>query len=181
LIVSSRASPPPPLPDIGAIFDEHFDYVWTALRRLGVRESDIEDLSHEVFLKVQGRLASYDAARPIRPWLFGFAYRVAADHRRLARHRFEVFGAPVEAVDPVRPVDERIEADEERALLETALTKVDLERRAILLLHDLEEQTIPAIAKELGIPLNTAYSRLRMAREELATAITRLQRQRGAA
>jgi RNA polymerase sigma-70 factor (ECF subfamily) len=168
-------------PGLGAIFDEHFDYVWATLRRLGVRNDDLEDLSHEVFLKVQRRLDDYEPGRPMRPWLFGFAYRIASDHRRLARHRLEILGAPVEAVDPMRPADERIEADEERALVEAALAKIDLERRAILLLHDVEELPVPAIAKELGIPLNTAYSRLRMARAELATTVTRLQRRRGAA
>jgi RNA polymerase sigma-70 factor (ECF subfamily) len=174
--VSPRASPL--LPDMGAIFDDHFDYVWNSLRRLGVRDADLEDLSHEVFLKVHARLDDYDAARPIRPWLFGFAYRVAADHRRLARHRIEVLGAPVEAVDPVRPPDERIEADEERALVETALAGMDFDRRAVLVLHDVEDVTVPAIAEELGIPVNTAYSRLRLAREELAAAVMKLRRKR---
>lgn len=177
--VSPRAAPT--RPDFGAIFDEHFDYVWNTLRRLGVRESDLEDLSHEVFLKVYARLDAYDAARPIRPWLFGFAYRVAADHRRLARHRIEVLGTAIEAVDPLRPADERLEADEDRDLVDRALEAVDLDRRAILLLHDVDDLPVPAIAKELGIPVNTAYSRLRMGREQLASAVARLQRRRGAA
>jgi RNA polymerase sigma-70 factor, ECF subfamily len=174
--VSALASPV--RPDMGAIFDDHFDYVWNTLRRLGVRDVDLEDLSHEVFLKVHGRLDDYDAARPMRPWLFGFAYRVAADHRRLARHRLEVLGAPVEAVDPVRPPDERIEADEERVLVDAALAQMSFERRAVLVLHDVEELPVPAIAEELGIPLNTAYSRLRLAREELAAAVKRLRKRR---
>jgi RNA polymerase sigma-70 factor, ECF subfamily len=161
---------------MGAVFDAHFDYVWNILRRLGVRESDLEDLAHEVFLKVHGRLDDYDPTRPMRPWLSGFAYRVAADHRRLARHRIEVLGVPVEAVDPVRPPDERIEAGEERALVEVALAGMDFDRRAVLVLHDVEDVPVPAIAEELGIPLNTAYSRLRLAREELATAVKRLRR-----
>ncbi len=163
-----------PRPDMGALFDEHFDYVWNTLRRLGVRDGDLEDLSHEVFLKVHSRLADYDTTRPLRPWLFGFAYRVAADHRRLARHRHEVFGAPVEAVDPIRPADERIEAGEERALVEAALASMDFDRRAVLVLHDVEEVSVPTIAADLGIPLNTAYSRLRIAREELAAAVNKL-------
>jgi RNA polymerase sigma-70 factor (ECF subfamily) len=163
---------------MGAVFDEHFDYVWNTLRRLGVRESDLEDLAHEVFLKVHARLADYDAARPMRPWLFGFAYRVASDHRRLARHRLEVLGAPIEATDPVRPPDERIEAHEEHTLLEAALAGMDFDRRAVLLLHDVDEVPVPAIALELGIPVNTAYSRLRLAREELAIAVNRLRRRR---
>jgi RNA polymerase sigma-70 factor, ECF subfamily len=163
---------------MGAIFDDHFDYVWNTLRRLGVRDVDLEDLSHEVFLKVHSRLDDYDVARPMRPWLFGFAYRVAADHRRLARHRLEVLGAPVEAVDPVRPPDERIEADEERVLVNAALAQMTFERRAVLVLHDVEELPVPAIAEELGIPVNTAYSRLRLAREELAVAVKKLRRRR---
>jgi len=171
----------PRRPDMGVIFDEHFDYVWNVLRRLGVRDDDLEDLSHEVFLKVHARLDDYDATRPMRPWLFGFAYRVAADHRRLARHRLEVLGSPVEAVDPMRPADERIETVEDLALLDAALDKMDVERRAILVLHDVEELPVPTIAKELGIPVNTAYSRLRMAREQLTATLTRLQRRRGAA
>jgi RNA polymerase sigma-70 factor (ECF subfamily) len=162
--------------EIGAIFDAHFDYVWSTLRRLGVREFDLEDLSHEVFIKMHARLADYDAARPMRPWLFGFAYRVAADHRRLARHRVEVLGLAVEAVDPVRPPDERIEAAEERALVEAALAELDFDRRAVILLHDVEDVPVPAIAAALEIPVNTAYSRLRLAREDLAAAVTRQRR-----
>ncbi|HZU81764.1 MAG TPA: sigma-70 family RNA polymerase sigma factor [Polyangiaceae bacterium] len=171
--------PSPPEPDLRAIFDEHFDYVWITLRRLGVREADLEDLAHEVFLKVHARLADYDAARPMRPWLFGFAYRVAADHRRLARHRVEVLGAPAEALDPVMSADQRIEADQDRELVEAALEGIRMDRRAVLLLHEVDEVPVPAIARELGIPVNTAYSRLRLARGDLAAAYKRLCKARG--
>jgi RNA polymerase sigma-70 factor, ECF subfamily len=176
--VSPRA--PSPSPDIGAIFDEHLDFVWNTLQRLGVGEADREDLAHEVFLKVHSRLKDYDASRPIRPWLFGFAYRVAADHRRLARHRVEVLGAAVEGVDPVRLADEDLQADEERSLVAAALARVDFDRRAVLLLHDAEDVPVPAIAEQLGIPVNTAYSRLRIAREEFAAAVRMLRKRRRA-
>jgi RNA polymerase sigma-70 factor (ECF subfamily) len=164
----------PTRPDLRVIFEEHFDHVWNTLRRLGVHQADLEDLAHEVFLRVHARLDDFDAARPIRPWLCGFALRVAAEHRRLARHRIEVFGSPVEALDPVPPADERIHAGERRALVEAALAALDFDRRAILVLHDVDEIPVPEIARGLGIPLNTAYSRLRVAREELAAALKRL-------
>jgi RNA polymerase sigma-70 factor (ECF subfamily) len=167
-------------PDLGAIFEEHFDYLWNRLRRLGVREADLEDLVHEVFIKVHAHLTEYDPSRPIRPWLFGFAFRVAADHRRLARHRVEVLGSSAEPIDASRPADARMEADEERALVDAALEHVELDRRAVLLLHDIDEVPVPAIAQELGIPVPTAYSRLRLAREELTAAVTRLRKARQA-
>lgn len=166
-------------PELGAIFDEHFDYVWATLRRLGVREADREDLVHEVFLKIHTRLADYDRSRPLRPWLFGFAYRVAADHHRLARHRVEVLGTQAEATAHNVPADERVAALEERDLLLDALHTIELDRRAVLVMHDIDDVPVPQIAHMLDIPLNTAYSRLRLARENLATAVTRLRVARG--
>lgn len=173
------ASSRPP-PDLAAIFDENFDYVWATLRRLGVRNADREDLVHEVFLKVNGRLADYDAARPMRPWLFGFAYRVAADYHRLARHRVEVIGGPSDPSSADVPADERVAALEERELLHAALDALDLDRRAVLVMHDLDEVPMPLIAQQLGVPLDTAYSRLRLARKQLAGHVLRLRVARGA-
>jgi RNA polymerase sigma-70 factor (ECF subfamily) len=146
---------------------------------LGISDADREDVVHEVFLTVFGRLGDFDPERPIRPWLFGFAYRVAIAHLRLARHRREVLGDVVEAVDSLPAADERIVADEERALLEEALAALEPERRTVLLLHDFDEVPVPAIARELAIPVNTAYSRLRLARADLAAAIKRLRAGRG--
>src|SRR4029077_19955727 len=102
------------------------------------------------------------------------AYRVAADYRRLARHRVESHRAPgdVPGADP--SVEERIQACEERALVRLALESVDLDRRAVLILHDLDEVPVPEIAVALEIPLNTAYSRLRLARAEFSAAAERL-------
>jgi RNA polymerase sigma-70 factor (ECF subfamily) len=178
--MKSAADPERPIPDFGAIFDGHFDYVWDALGRLGIGEKDREDLVHDVFLKVHARFADYDRTRPMRPWLFGFAYRVAADHQRLARHRVEVLGVPLEvAVDDVRP-EERMQALEDRDLLISALRTIELDRRAVLVMHDLEDMAIPEVARMLDIPLNTAYSRLRLAREQLAREVTRLRSVRGA-
>ena len=169
--VSSRA--PRPLLDVGAIFEEHFDYVWNTLRRLGVRDRDLEDLVHEVFLKIHLRRGDYDETRPIRPWVFGFALRVAADYRRLARHRVEVLGSAAEPVDTGPGGEERLERRNAQALVEAGLDLLDLDRRAVLVLHDIDEVPVPAIAEALGIPVNTAYSRLRLAREDLRAALRR--------
>lgn len=165
---------------MATVFDEHFRYVWSSLRRLGVREGDLEDLAHEVFLRVHANLDEYDPARPLRPWLFGFAYRVAADHRRLARHRIELTGVVAEAVDPHPPADERFAAAEDRALMKQALDQLDVERRAVLVLHHLDGVPVAEIAAVLGVPVNTAYSRLRLAREQLAQTLKTLTKTRGA-
>jgi RNA polymerase sigma-70 factor (ECF subfamily) len=167
------------LPDLGTIFDEHFDYVWATLGRLGVRSAEREDLVQEVFLKVHRRLADYDDARPLRPWLFGFTFRVAADHHRRPHHRLEGLDTQDEPVAEGVPADERIAARQEREIVLRALDTIKLDRRAVLLLHDIDDVPVPDIAKLLDIPLNTAYSRLRVARAQLAAAVTRLRIARG--
>src|SRR6185437_13908682 len=68
------------------LFEAELDYVFATLRRLGVAPRDLEDVTHEVFLRVHARWDEYDPARPVRPWIFAFAFRLASDYRRLARH-----------------------------------------------------------------------------------------------
>jgi RNA polymerase sigma-70 factor (ECF subfamily) len=169
------------------LFDAEFDFLFATLRRLGVSPRDLEDVTHEVFLRVHQHWHEYQPSRPVRPWLFVFAYRQASDYRRLARHRREVLDDPTRPAHPAEPrspapaADELLAERERGALVEAALERVDLDRRAVLLLHDLQETPMAEVAAMLDIPLQTAYSRLRVGREELVRAARRLQQARGEA
>lgn len=161
------------------IYDAEFHYVWHTLRRLGVAERDLEDLCHEVFVALYR--GGYDRARPIRPWLFGIAFRIASDDRRRARNRFEIPTAPDahEATDGAPRADEQVERAEERALVMTALGRLDLDKRAVFVMHEIDGHSMPEIAAALGAPLNTCYSRLRLGREQFANAVRRERMRRG--
>jgi RNA polymerase sigma-70 factor (ECF subfamily) len=154
------------------VYQRELDYLLASLRRLGVPFRDIEDVGHEVFLVMLKRWEDYDRARPIRPWLFGIAFRVASVHRRKTTR--EVISDNFEGEDASAGPDEMAAASETRQLLLKALGQVPLERRAVLVMHDVDEVPMREIASQLGIPLFTAYSRLRKARKELDTALTRL-------
>ena len=54
------------------------------------------------------------------------------------------------------------------------LDGLELDRRAVLVMHDIEGHPVPEVAAALTIPIATAYSRLRLAREDVAAAIKRL-------
>jgi RNA polymerase sigma-70 factor (ECF subfamily) len=155
------------------VYREHFAYVFHSLRRLGVRPRELEDVTHDVFLAICRRFSDYDPGRPVRPWLFGFAYRIAADHRRLSRHRHEGGELLVEPHDERRLPDELLAEEQVRKRVLDALERIDLERRALLIMHDLDGHAIPEIAQVLSIPLNTAYSRLRLARRDFRAALQR--------
>ncbi|HSO39377.1 MAG TPA: sigma-70 family RNA polymerase sigma factor [Labilithrix sp.] len=159
---------------LSRLFDEHYDFVHHSLRRLGVHARDLEDLAHDTFVKVFENLDRYDVARPARPWLFAFAFRLASDYRRLARHRTEL-GADTEAIAAIVPDAEEVAVQRQGArLAETALLAIPFEQRAVFVLYELDETPMKTIAETLEIPVNTAYSRLRLAREAFAAAAARL-------
>jgi RNA polymerase sigma-70 factor, ECF subfamily len=154
-------------------FQRELDYIHASLRRLGVARADIEDLTQDVFLVLRGAWARCDHTRPLRPYLFGIAFRVASGHRR--RHRREVPYEGIEAaIDATADLDEVMQSRQARLLIRAALDRVPLPRRAVLLMHDLDDVPVAAIASVLGIPRFTAYARLRKARHELAAALRRL-------
>lgn len=166
-------------PDFRELFETQFSYVWHALKRLGVVERDLEDLTQQVFLQVHGQLSKFDGRRPLRPWLFSFAYNAASNYRALSRHRVELSIVAPEQPCPEAPADEQLITRQELELAELALSRVPLDRRAVLLLHEVEGHSMPEIAESLNVPLNTAYSRLRLARQEYEQAVKRLRAQRG--
>ncbi|HLK89680.1 MAG TPA: sigma-70 family RNA polymerase sigma factor [Polyangia bacterium] len=174
-------------PDFPTLYRSEFAYVWKTLRRLGAPARDMEDLAHDLFVVVHRHLPEYDARRPLRPWLFGIAVRVLSDYRRTFRNSRELLDRRVggearearEAIDGAPSADERLADAQARALLITALDELPLDRRAVLVMHDLDGVGVPEIATALEIPLNTAYSRLRLARADLAAAVRRPRAARG--
>ncbi len=167
------ALPPPPFVDV---YTRELDYVWRTLWRLGVPERDLEDVSHDVFVVVHQKLHTFDAARPLRPWLFGIAFRVALDRRRKkSSGEVPVADAGVVDVDvDAKDAHAVVVAAEDRALVRDALLALPLEQRAVLVLHELDELPIPACAEVLQAPVATLYSRLRLARVAVKRFVTRV-------
>jgi len=162
------------------VFDAEIAYVWRTLRSLGVPARDVEDLAHDVFVTVFRRWDDIDPARPIRPWLFGVALRVATADRRLARNQRERFGVDVhELVDEAPPADEQLASKKAWEVVLQALEGIEIGRRAVLILHDLDGFAMRDVADALSIPTNTAYSRLRLAREDFRQAIQRVRARGG--
>lgn len=162
-------------PEFREIFDTQLYFVWNSLRRFGVADRDVEDVAHEVFVVVDRHLAEYDPARPLRPWIYAIAFRCASDYRRRAHRRHEILVDEHADASDARPAaDEVLLRAEESNLARRALLAVPEDRRAVVVLHDFEEVSMSDVADALGIPVKTAYSRLRLGREELLAAARRM-------
>jgi RNA polymerase sigma-70 factor (ECF subfamily) len=157
-------------------FQREVDYVYRTLRRLGTAPSEVDDLAQELFLALRHSWVAYDASRPLRPYLFGIAFRIASAHQR-KRNREVAFGV-VELSDTRPGPDEALQTKQARALVLAALERVPLPRRAVLVMHDIDDVPVGEVASVLEIPRFTVYSRLRKARRELEAAVRRLLRER---
>jgi RNA polymerase sigma-70 factor (ECF subfamily) len=156
-----------------SIFDEHFDFVWRYIRRLGLMESDADDAAQQSFLVLARRLGSIELGKE-RSFLCGTAVRVVSEHRRAARRRREVLAG--DRAEPsaggVRP-DDLVDRERARALLDQVLDAMDIELRAVFVLFELEEMAVADIAELLELPTGTAASRLRRARQSFRAIVKR--------
>jgi RNA polymerase sigma-70 factor (ECF subfamily) len=156
-------------------YREHLSWMLHAVRRLGVTPAEREDVVHDVFSTAWRKIESYLPDRPMRPWLFGIAFRVVAN-RKAARTGSETLEAEFDARrGAVGQPDSLVEAEVTRQNIQRALEQIPLEQRALFIGHDIDQTPITELARELEIPLNTAYSRLRLARDRFQKVFDTLQ------
>jgi len=168
--VSGVAPRPCILPDFGQVYDEHAELIWRFVRRLGVTDTEADDVVQEVFLVAHQRRNDFEGRSTARTWLCGIALRVVkASRRRAQRHAEVPVSFVTEAADPCETLERR------RALrdLDVLLGTLDDDKREVLVLSDIEQLSAPEISEAVGIHLSTVYSRLSAARKEFSEAVKR--------
>ncbi|NOU29784.1 MAG: sigma-70 family RNA polymerase sigma factor [Polyangiaceae bacterium] len=171
------ASPTEKPPNLSEIFRANGPFVYRALRRLGVREADMDDACQEVFIVVHRRYGDFEGRSSLRTWLYGIAVRVASAFRRRAHNKRETMESSPDAEDAANA-----ESDYQKRqllqMLDEALSTLDDDKRAAFVLYEVEELTMAEVAEALGCPLQTAYSRLTVARERVQKVLLRKMEER---
>lgn len=160
-------------------FEQHFSMVWRSMRRLGVPESTLDDAVQDVFLVLHRRWADFQHQSSLRTWIYGILLRVASDHTRRARRERARWSPEVPDLESSAESPDHLYQQREAAvLLRNALAQLEDKERQMLVLIDLEERSVVDAAEALGINLNTAYSRLRRARQSFEKALKAVQSKR---
>lgn len=164
-----------------AVYKQYFDFVWASVRRLGVSPPATDDVVQEVFIVIHSRLHTLQQPQALRSWIYGVVRRTVSDYHRSRRSK-EASGAimarePSMTRSPPTPFD-LTEQNDQLALLWSLLEELDEPKRDVFAMAELDELTVPEIAEILEIPLNTAYSRLRAARQAFEEALARRSAQR---
>ena len=163
-----------PAPDSNCLdaFDHEIEYIFATLRRLGAAPHEVEDLAQDVFIVLHRNWPTLDMGRPLRPYLFGVAFRIVrAYHRRWSR---EIPRPTLDTDDGAPSPEASLQSEESLALLLAALDALPLSRRAVVVMHELEEIPVAEVARRLSVTRFCAYARLRKGRKELAAAVRRL-------
>jgi len=159
------------VPTLRAIFDEYSAFVWRTIKHLGVPERDVQDVCQEVFVVIHRKLDSFEGRSSLRTWVYGICIRTASDYRRRAHVRREQTVDEVPSVNFEASQEQDLERSRHRERLLELLAELDEEKRQVFILYEIEELEMKEIAEAMGTPLQTAYSRLRAARQILARAL----------
>lgn len=165
-----------------ALVAEYRAPVYSYLSRCGIAAADRDDLFQDVFIKIHRAAASYQADRPLHPWVFTIVSNTIRSHLRKRRVRQLVFAEPggegppgTEVADPAPDGERRTAAREAAVLVQREIGQLRLVQREVVLLACIEKLSLREVAGVLEIPVNTVKTHLRRARLALAKALARRQ------
>jgi RNA polymerase sigma-70 factor (ECF subfamily) len=140
--------------------------------RAGASQSAAEEMAQEAMLSVWRKAALFDPERAgASTWIFTIARNLRIDTMRRERHPGVMLPDPADDADPAEPADRIIESAERDARIRGALNELPAEQAAVVRKAFFEDKPHAMIEKELGIPLGTVKSRLRLAINRLRSAL----------
>lgn len=153
--------------DIGRLFDAHAPYLCRVVHRLTGSRETAEDVVQEVFLLAYHRRSELEDRTGIRTWL----YRAAVNHVRHRRRSFSRYQGLMDRYqqhpghrDKEEGPDEAASRVERGRIMQECVAKLSEKLREVFVLYELEELEGNEIAAILDLPVNTVWSRLRLAR-----------------
>jgi RNA polymerase sigma-70 factor (ECF subfamily) len=158
---------------VAEVYDRHASFVFRVLRGLGVRDDRVDDAVQDVFIVVHRRLAEFEARSSLTTWLYAIARRVASQYRRSAATRREDEGADLDRLPAHASPFDDAQRNQAARLCAEILDELDDDKREVFVLIELEQMSAPDVAQVLGIPVNTVYSRLRLARARFEASLAK--------
>lgn len=156
---------------LGFLYARHIPGVFNFISRLAPRELDAEDVVQESFIKAWRNLKRFDQSRSFKTWLFTIAKNTLLDRIKAKKSIPFSFLDSADGESPlsIEPVDDRPLPDAALQLLESDKAASDLldildpGKRAVVVMHVLEDLSFRQIGEVLGEPLDTVKTRYRRA------------------
>ncbi len=167
------------------LVEKYSPRIFAAARRYARRESEVEDIVQEVWLKAFQKLSSFRGEAPFEHWLMRLAIRTCYDFLRVhQRNRESAFS---ELTDPERdwlnrfvtdPGTAEEDAAAARQLVERLFEQLSPPARLILTLLELEDRSVKEISRLTGWSVPLVKVRAFRARAEMRKLLSRLAREK---
>lgn len=156
-----QAGEPGGFEDLVALMERPLLYYATKL--VGNAEAAL-DVLQDVWIKVFRDIRGLKDPRSLRPWLYRITHGISVDglRRNNSRERAEEARLTTfeESAEPVF-------SEEDASALHAALDQIGLKHREVLVLHFLEDFSLPEIAGVVGCSEGTVKSRIHYAKKAM--------------
>ncbi len=164
------------------IYRTHFQRVARWARALGGPDADLEDITQEVFIVVERKLAAFDGEH-LQAWLYKITANTVSDCRRRAWFRNFFSRSRNQELDVVADTTDgplaRVERKDSQRLIYKLAEKIHKSRRDTFLLFEIEDLSGEEIAALQKLPIATVWTRLHLARKEFMAAVVEFRKSEG--
>jgi RNA polymerase sigma-70 factor (ECF subfamily) len=157
--------------------------VFATARRYARRESEVEDIAQEIFLKAFQKLASFRGDAPFEHWLMRLAVRTCYDFLRSHQRNRETAFSDISNAESdwlgrfvANPDDAREDAEAARELVERILERLSPPARLVITLLEIEDRSVKEVAALTGWSIPVVKVRAFRARAEMRRCLNRLTR-----
>ncbi|HLH52020.1 MAG TPA: sigma-70 family RNA polymerase sigma factor [Verrucomicrobiae bacterium] len=159
--------------------------IFATARRYARRESEVEDIVQEVWVKAFQKLGSFRAEAPFEHWLMRLTVRTCYDflrsHQRKREQSFSELSDPEsDWLDRFvsQPEDASEHADAAKQLIDRILEKLSPSARLIITLLEIEDRPVKEIAALTGWSVPLVKVRAFRARAEMKKVLAKLKREK---
>jgi RNA polymerase sigma-70 factor (ECF subfamily) len=159
--------------------------VFATARRYARRESEVEDIVQEIWLKSFNKLASFRGDAPFEHWLMRLTVRTCYDFLRgHQRNRETAFSELTEPEDDwlnrfvTKPEEANEDAAAARQLVERVLEQLSPAARLVITLLEIEERSVKEIAELTGWSVPLVKVRAFRARAEMKKCLAKLAKEK---
>ena len=161
------------LSPLGVLYDRHHEGVRQFVARATAGSADVDDITHEAFLTLAKIAGRYDGRSSARPFLLGIAAQLVRRRKRGLGRWTQALSAFADTLSDskVRTPEDAATTTEEMRRFDEALCRLTEEKRLVFLLVEREGLSGDDVARALDIPVNTVWTRLHHARNDLRKAL----------
>lgn len=173
LFPAKRQPAPPQAVDVARLFQEHSPFLLRTVERLTGPGPHVEDIVQEAFLAAHVKRNQLAPDTRWRSWLYSVVLNLIQHHRRSYARRTRLEDAVQQHIPTQHQPgpEELVEQSTNASRVREAMLSIPLEQRAVFALFEFEGLSGGEIANLVGIPVNTVWSRLRLARASFKQAL----------